>query len=238
MKTVRFLIRFLFSVVLVAYVVNGAPASILVPSESIVTGVQGPVKTTTPVPPKVVVVNNVAITTNTSSATTPANAAAAQAAPAVGETLSSTVLVIARDSPSAYSGYSGLNAYGIPYQILLVPQAGAALPALNNTPTSGNFGAIVILSEVSYDYGATGFQSALTAAQWNTLFAYQTSFGVRMVRLDVFPSTDTGTLALGGCCGTGVEQLISISNSTAFPNAGLKTYACSCPSQPASCLTI
>jgi hypothetical protein len=224
MKTFHCLFQFLFSAALVAYVVNGHPKkSQPKPSESVGTGPQGPIQSAAPVPPKVVVVNNVAISTNTSSAVTPANAAAVQAAAAVGETVSSTVLVIARDSASAYSAYSGLNAFAIPYQILLVPQTGAALPVLNSSSTSGNFGAIVILSEVSYDYGATGFQSALTAAQWALLFAYQTSFGVRMVRLDVFPSTDSGTTAIGGCCGTGVEQLLSISNNAAFPTAGLKT---------------
>jgi hypothetical protein len=237
MKPFHCLFRFLFSVSLVAYVVNGHPKnSQLQPSESVGTGPQRPTNSAAPVPPKVVVVNNVAISTNTSSAVAPVNAAAIQIAAAVGETVSSTVLVIARDNASSYSAYSGLNAYGIPYQVLLVPQAGATLPVLNSSLTSGNFGAIVILSEVSYDYGATGFQSALTTAQWASLFAYQTSFGVRMVRLDVFPSTDSGTAAIGGCCGAGIEQLVSISNNAAFPTAGLKTYVSSCPSTTPSLL--
>jgi hypothetical protein len=228
MKTFQRIFQFLFSVAFAAYVVNGHPKkSDSIPTESVGTGPQGPIKSAAPVSPKIVVANSVAISTNTSSAVTPANAAANPAA-VVGETVSSTVLVIARDSASAYSAYSGLNAYGIPYQILLVPQTGAVLPVLNSSSTSGLFGAIVILSEVSYDYGATGFQSALTAAQWDSLFAYQTSFGVRMVRLDVFPSADSGTTAIGDCCGTGVEQLLSISDNTAFPTAGLKSYA-SCP---------
>lgn len=82
----------------------------------------------------------------------------------------------------------------------------------------------MILSEVSYDYGGTtGFASALTTAQWAALYQYQTSFGVRMVRLDVFPSASTGTTALGGCCDDGVEQYISISNSDSFTTAGLNT---------------
>jgi hypothetical protein len=95
---------------------------------------------------------------------------------------------------------------------------------LNSSTTVGNYGAIVVLSEVSYDYGGTlGFQSALTTTQWAALFAYQLSFGVRLVRLDVFPSSDFGTSAIGGCCATGVEQLLSISNAAGFPTAGLKT---------------
>lgn len=125
---------------------------------------------------------------------------------------------------SGYSGYSGLNAYAIPYQLVVVPQAGITLPVLNSSTTDGNYGAIVVLSEVSYDYGnATGFQSALSAAQWAQLYQYQVSFGVRMVRLDVFPSADSGTTAIGGCYTTSQEQNMAISNATAFPTAGLIT---------------
>jgi hypothetical protein len=138
------------------------------------------------------------------------------------ETIDSTALIIARDLTSAYSAYSGLNDYGIPYSILTVPSTGAALPSLNDSSTVGNYGLIVVVSEVSYDYGSD-YESALTTDQWTTLFNYQVAFGVRMVRLDVYPSEDTGTVALGGCCDDGVEQYISISNDAAFPSAGLRT---------------
>lgn len=160
--------------------------------------------------------------TNTTSGT---NATTATNLTVVGHSVSSTILVIARDTASAYSAYSGLNGYGIPYQILAVPQAGATLPTLNSSATVGNFGAIVILSEVSYDYGAAGFNSALTTDQWTQLYNYQLAFGIRMVRLDVYPSADTGTTTTGGCCLDTQEQLISITNSTGFPTAGLKLNA-------------
>lgn len=77
------------------------------------------------------------------------------------------------------------------------------------------------------------------------LYSYQAAFGVRMVRLDVYPGPAFGmeaddlsqsmtvlltpiagtttAIAGAGCCNTGVEQLVSISNSAAFPTAGLKT---------------
>lgn len=42
-----------------------------------------------------------------------------------------------------------------------------------------------------------------------------------MVRLDVYPSLDSGTVALGSCCASGQEQLISINDTTEFPTAGL-----------------
>jgi len=134
-----------------------------------------------------------------------------------------TILILARDTASAYSATSGLNGYGIRYEVVIVPQEGVTLPALNSSASSGNYGSIVVLSEVSYDYGGN-FRSALTAAQWAQIYQYQVSFGVRLVRLDTFPSTDLGVTALGGCCENGVEQLIQISDTSAFPTAGLNTY--------------
>jgi hypothetical protein len=104
-----------------------------------------------------------------------------------------TILVFARDTASGYSATSGFNGYGIPFQLVIVPQAGITLPTLNSSTTAGNYGGIVVLSEVAYSY-TTGWASALTAAQWNQLYAYQTTFGVRMVRLDVFPTADFGEI--------------------------------------------
>lgn len=152
--------------------------------------------------------------------------AAPVAAAAIAGNVKATVLVFARDTASAYSATSGLNGYAIPFQVVVVPQAGITLPVLNSSTIAGNYGAIVVVSEVSYDYGgALGFQSAITAAQWATLYQYQVSFGVRMIRLDAFPGPDFGASALGGCCNTGVEQLVSISNTAGFPTSGLKTGA-------------
>lgn len=107
--------------------------------------------------------------------------------------VANTILVFARDSASANVATLGLQAYGIPYQAVLVPQSGAALPVLNSSATQGNYGGILVLSEVSYQY-STGFMSALNTSQWQTLYNYQTAFGVRMVRLDVYPTPDMGKL--------------------------------------------
>ena len=83
-----------------------------------------------------------------------------------------------------------------------------------------------MVSEVSYDYGGTiGFQSALTTDQWNAIYAYQLAYGVRLVHIDVYPGPKFGATALGGCCNTGVEQLVSISDTSAFPQAGYNVGA-------------
>jgi len=89
---------------------------------------------------------------------------------------------------------------------------------------TGNYGAIVVLGDVSYSYSSGLFQSALTDAQWNTLYAYQVQYGVRMVRLDVYPDAQFGTttaIAGAGCCDANVEQLISITDASSFPTANL-----------------
>lgn len=189
------------------------------PEHQAVTNLQSiAVKRIDAVPLVEVSLNKVKINTNTTEAVNIQSTAGAVQA----ESVTSTVLVIARDTASAYSAYSGLNDHAIPYFVQIVPPSGASLPSLNTSTTTGNYGLIVIVSEVSYLNNNTGsYQSALTDAQWASLYNYQVSFGVRMVRLDVAPSVATGTTSLGGCCTKG-DQLVSISNSTSFPTAGLK----------------
>ncbi|KAG4029800.1 hypothetical protein MFRU_014g00990 [Monilinia fructicola] len=203
---------------------DSADAANVLPSESVaINNPQAIMTSTVPAAPLATIsTGEVAVLANTTSPVSPK--VAVVAADTV-DTVSSKVLVIARDAVSAYSAWSGLNDRGIPYQTLIVPSAGIALPALNNSETQGNFGLIVVLSEVSYLYPDLGYQSALTADQWQTIYNYQASFRVRLVRLDSYPSATFGTQALGSCCNTGVEQLIHISDNSAFPNAGLRTGA-------------
>jgi hypothetical protein len=136
-------------------------------------------------------------------------------------TVSGTVLIIARDATSAENGAAaGLRGYGIPFEVLTVPQAGiTSLPLLNSSATYGNYGGIVTISEVGYNYDAS-YYSALTRRQWNDLYAYQSAFGVRMVRLDVFPTADFGVDSLGGNVN---DEPVTFTNTSAFSVAGLKT---------------
>jgi len=137
-----------------------------------------------------------------------------------GATVSSTVLILARDFTAAQnSGFPGLQGHGIPYEVVTIPQAGGTLPVLNSTAKNGNYGGILVISEVGYDYNGS-YYSALTRRQWQTLWEYQEAFGVRMVRLDVFPSSDFGVSSSGG---NAKDEPVVITNSTGFPTAGLKT---------------
>lgn len=98
--------------------------------------------------------------------------------------IDSKILVIVRDAYAGQVATSGLNGYGIPFEILTVPQSGIALPTLNTT-SGANYGGFIISGQVSYDMGGGNYQSALTAAQWQQLYDYQTIYGVRMVQYDV-----------------------------------------------------
>lgn len=109
----------------------------------------------------------------------------------LGLEVDSTILVFARDSVSSEAATSGMKGYGIPYEVVLVPQSGITLPTLNSSSTTGNYGGIIIISELAYEY-ISGWTSALTPTQWTALYDYQTTFKVRMVRLDVYPGSDTG----------------------------------------------
>ncbi|KAH7317283.1 hypothetical protein BKA65DRAFT_466259 [Rhexocercosporidium sp. MPI-PUGE-AT-0058] len=142
------------------------------------------------------------------------------------KTVSSTILVFARNAAEATSGTSGLKAYGIPYELILVPQGGVTLPTLNSS-TVGNYGGVIVMSEVAYEY-STGWASGITAAQWQAIYDYQTAFGVRLARLDVYPGPEFGvttTINEQGCCDSGVEQLVSFTDTSDFPTANIKVGA-------------
>lgn len=118
----------------------------------------------------------------------------------------------------------GLEGLGINYEILTFPQAGTPLPTLEQDGY-GNYAGIVTLKELSYEYNEperTGWLSALTDAQWTVLYDYQVKYGVRMARLDVFPTTQFGAnvRAPGGASAAG--QLWSFTNLTGFESSGIK----------------
>lgn len=106
-------------------------------------------------------------------------------------TVDGTVLVLGRTEADAKMAAAGLDGYGIKYETVAVPQGGFSLPQLNSTAEKGNYGGIVMLSEVSYEY-TDGWKSAVTKEQFDEIYAYQKDFGVRMVRLDVFPNGEFG----------------------------------------------
>ncbi|KAN0072001.1 hypothetical protein V8E54_009730, partial [Elaphomyces granulatus] len=139
-------------------------------------------------------------------------------------TIGGNILVIARDNVSVTIASNVFMAYGIPFTTLIVPQEGAALPALNSS-SGGNFAGFVVESNVAYD--TENRNSALTGDQWNQISAYQVQYSVRMVQYNVQPGSLYGTAAantgIKGCCDPGVEQNLYFTDTSSFPTAGLKT---------------
>lgn len=117
---------------------------------------------------------------------------ALQAALTDAVSVSGTILIFAQDEATSTAGSSGLRGYGIPYEVVIVPEDGIELPELSSSEEDGNYGGIVVLNEVGYDY-EDGWRSAITQEQWDEIHEYQTSFGVRLVHLNVFPSSEYGT---------------------------------------------
>jgi len=148
--------------------------------------------------------------------------------PAVAATVDSKILVLVRVGDNPYSVVSGLQGYGIPYEISQVSKTGYQLPALNSSKSQGNYGGIISLSELAYEYDGGVWNSGISNDQYNTIYAYQLAFGVRFVRIDAYPQPAFGTSPADqgvGCCGNDVEQLISLTNSTGFESANIKTDA-------------
>ena len=148
--------------------------------------------------------------------------------PAVAATVDSKILVLVRVGDNPYSVVSGLQGYGIPYEISQVSKTGYQLPALNSSKSQGNYGGIISLSELAYEYDGGVWNSGISNDQYNTIYAYQLAFGVRFVRIDAYPQPAFGASPADqgvGCCGNDVEQLISLTNSTGFESANIKTDA-------------
>ncbi|CAN8096939.1 unnamed protein product [Discula destructiva] len=118
----------------------------------------------------------------------------------------------------------GLEGLGIPYQVVTVPPAGAMLPTLEQDGY-GNYAGIVTLKELAAEYnepGRVGWFSALTDEQWTALYDYQVKYGVRLARLEAFPTPQFGVSLRepGGSSAAG--QLWSFTNITGFESSGIK----------------
>ncbi|KAF4629487.1 hypothetical protein G7Y89_g8665 [Cudoniella acicularis] len=138
-------------------------------------------------------------------------------------TVNSTILVIARESNATFSGTSLLQGYGIPFSVLDLSQKGATLPTLNTSANAGNYGGIVINSLRDYSKSDDG-HNILSDIQWQQLYAYQAAFGVRMVRLNAFPSAEFGTQSLSDNS-VQVDQPVSITDVSAFSTANIVSGA-------------
>lgn len=112
---------------------------------------------------------------------------------AVALSVDSTILIIASHDADAKMASMGLDGYGIPYRKLLVPSNGIEMPILNSSATEGNFGGIIVISNVAYDKGGL-YISAITDQQWSQIHSYQSAFKVRMARINEYPGSQFGMI--------------------------------------------
>ncbi|KAJ3329733.1 hypothetical protein HDU76_007252 [Blyttiomyces sp. JEL0837] len=116
-----------------------------------------------------------------------------------------------------------LQAYGIPFDVVEVPMAGlAGNLTLQSNANTGIYNLIVMTSALTYGYninGQTVYNSALTAAQYAFIYAYQTTFNARLVVLGDFPSPNSGVVALSG---TSDNHNVIFSDFNFAVNAGLQ----------------
>lgn len=133
-------------------------------------------------------------------------------------TVNSTLLVLARDSNATLPGTLVLQGHSIPYQVVDLSLSAAKLPQLNSTPDAGNFGGIVTVSARDYKSG-DDWNTILNEQEWRDLYRYQEAFGVRMVRLNAWPSAQFGVQSNGGV--VTADQPIALTNLTSFTTANL-----------------
>ena len=138
-----------------------------------------------------------------------------------------TALVLATDASAGAEATSILSGYGQPTELLSIPQEGIALPTLETIDawnnSVGNFGLIVIIGLVPYDYGGSiGWASAITSDQWTQLYDYQLKYGVRMVHLDAWAGSFPGVTLAPGPGGTYDTQPVTLIDPSIVPTAGLR----------------
>ncbi|KAK6501422.1 hypothetical protein TWF481_009261 [Arthrobotrys musiformis] len=151
------------------------------------------------------------------------------AAPSATYALLNNVLILAPDASTAALTEQPLDGYGMAWDTFIVPKEGIDLPALTVNNSDGTvtckYNIIAMHSQLSYDYGDSGWRSALTTDQMNQIYAYQVSCGVRMVHFNIWPGSYAfGADAVGGCCNSGDDQNVTVIKEVAdarFPSAGL-----------------
>jgi hypothetical protein len=133
-------------------------------------------------------------------------------------TVNSTLLILSREANATASGVAVLQGYGIPYQVVDLSVPAAGFPQLNSTSDTGNFGGIVAVSARPYS-GGDDWSKVLSEKQWQELYRYQEAFGVRMVRLNAWPSADYGVQSAGAA--VTADQPVAITNTKDFATANI-----------------
>lgn len=104
------------------------------------------------------------------------------------------VLVLSADGKEADlpAITDSLDYLGMPYDRWVLAEHGFQLPTLSSGCAGSYAGVMLTTDGLGYSPDGSTYASALTAAQWAALVAYETTFGVREVAWYSYPSTANG----------------------------------------------
>ncbi len=108
------------------------------------------------------------------------------------------LLVIASDgNEPVFAGIKSiLNQIGVPYDTLIASQTPLTAQTLSDGLGAGRYqGILLTTGNLAYN-AASGWQSALTQAQWQMLWQYETDFRVRQATLYTYPAGAPDTYGL------------------------------------------
>lgn len=145
---------------------------------------------------------------------------------AAAETLTSInmkLLVISADGnePSFAAIRSVLDQINVPYEVLIATQKSLDSVPLSDELGKGHYqGVILATGNLGYQ-SPSGWQSALTAAQWQKLWTYQSTFKVRQATMYTYPAGLPDNYCLANPVGkntdtTPVTAMLSAAGKTAF----------------------
>ncbi|EPS35934.1 hypothetical protein H072_10561 [Dactylellina haptotyla CBS 200.50] len=103
-------------------------------------------------------------------------------------TVNSKVLILATDN-SGSAILSTLDAYGIPYDNIVLPSPGYNLSSLYNSDNSCKYGAIVMFRQLWGSDSSKNWVQWVSSDQIDNIYAYQVDCGVRLVHLGAVPGS-------------------------------------------------
>jgi hypothetical protein len=99
------------------------------------------------------------------------------------------LVISAEGTEPVFAGITSiLNQIGVPYDTLIARQTALTPQTLSDGLGAGRYqGILLTTGNLAYEAAPGVYESALTAAQWQTLWQYQADFRVRQVTLYTYP---------------------------------------------------
>lgn len=118
------------------------------------------------------------------------------------------LLVISADGkePSFAGIKSTLDQIDVPYDVLIASQKSLDTVVLSDGLGNGKYQGIILATGNLAYQSAAGWQSALTAAQWQKLWTYEKTFKVRQATMYTYPAGLPDNYCLANPVGTGTDK--------------------------------